>query len=611
MRSPRNIAIPVFHDAQVTSNRTVNLVLTNLIAQFTARHQQRHWGLITNATLTINNVDSVGTVQFSAPVYGVKKYAGYALIPVVRPGGSVGTVTVNYSTLDGTAVAGTNYVATSGTLIFTNGQMGQMIRVPVIDTGVSNGLKSLTLVLNNADPAYALGSPSNAVLNIIDTSSVNETPGLGDVTYDALGMNDTVYAHGAPDEQSTGGRRRLHHGQRRAAPAHRPPQFRRLGGCLPSRCLRPPTGPTIPSGRLPSRQDGRILVGGFFTNFNSVNLGRIARLNYDGTLDSQFATGSGADNAVYALAETFVGGLSKVLVGGGFATVGGYPINYLARLNADGSLDTAFSPGLGPNGIVYAIAVQGDGKIVIGGDFTSVNGNTNFNHIARLNVDGSVDTAFNPGAGADDSVHAIAIQSDGRILIGGYFTSVNDTSLHHIARLNTDGSVDGTFQPGLGASDAVFSIALQADGRIVLGGEFTSCSGVTRNRVTRLNADGTVDPTINFGTGADNFVAAVAVQEATISGYPTNVPDEKIIIGGGFTQYNGQPHAYLARIYGGSISGVGAFEFSSATYQVTEAVHQRGHHHPAHRRHQRNECGCLGRHPRAVHHRRRLGDRRA
>ncbi len=68
------------------------------------------WGLITNATLTIQNVDSVGTVQFSAPVYGVKKYAGYALIPVVRPGGSVGPVTVDYTTRDGTAVAGANYV---------------------------------------------------------------------------------------------------------------------------------------------------------------------------------------------------------------------------------------------------------------------------------------------------------------------------------------------------------------------------------------------------------------------------------------------------------------------------------------------------------------------
>src|SRR5208283_4025049 len=153
---------------------------------------------------------------------------------------------------------------------------------------------------------------------------------------------------------------------------------------------------------------------------------------------------------------------------------------------------------------------------------------------------------------------------------GGLFTNVNGSAMNYIARLNANGSVDSSFQPGAGANNGVFSIAVQTDSRIVVGGEFTDCSGVTRNAITRLNPDGSVDPTINFGTGANSFVAAVAVQEDTISGYPANVPDEKIIIGGGFTQYNGQPHAYLARIYGGSASGVGAFEFSSATYQADE-----------------------------------------
>jgi uncharacterized delta-60 repeat protein len=576
-----NIFIPVFHDAQVTSNRIVNLLLANLMLN-SAPAPTNAWGLITNATLTINNVDSVGTVQFSAPIYGVKKYAGYALIPVVRPGGSVGTVTVNYRTLDGTALADvdhagvTNYVATSGTLTFTNGQIGQFIRVPIVDDGTNDGLKFLTLILTNASPPYALGSPSNATLNIIDTGSVNETPGSGDVTYDALGMNDTVYAMALQTNNQlvVGGDFTMANG----VPRQRIARLNSDGSVDPGFSLPSSAYGANDSVRAIAVQaDGRILVGGFFTNFNSVNLSHIARLNFDGSLDSQFAPGAGADNAVYALAQTFVNGAGKVLVGGAFATIGGYPINSIAQLNGDnsngaqpGSLDTAFSPGLGPNGTVYAIAVQGDGKIVIGGDFTTVNGNTNFNHIGRLNVDGSVDATFNPGVGASDSVHAIAIQSDGRILIGGYFTNVNGIALSHIARLNPDGSVDGTFQPGLGAGDAVFSIALQADGRIVLGGEFTECSGVTRNRVTRLNSDGTVDPTINFGTGADNFVAAIAVQEDTIYGYPTNVPDEKIIIGGGFTQYNGQPHAHLARIYGGSISGVGAFEFSSAYYQVDE-----------------------------------------
>jgi uncharacterized delta-60 repeat protein len=571
-----NIAIPVFHDAQVTSNRTVNLLLTNLTLNTFPTNAC--WGPVTNSTLTILNVDSAGTVQFSSPVYSVKKSAGYALIPVVRTGGSVGTITVSNFTVSGTAIGGgVNYSNVAGTLTFTNGQIGQFIQVPVVDNGISNGLTSLTLVLSNAQPAYALGSVSNATLNIIDTDSVNEPPGSGDVTYDSLGLNNTVYALALQGNNQllVGGDFTIADG----VPRQRIARFNSNGTIDPGFSLPSSSYGANDSVRaIAVQSDGRILVGGFFTNFNNVVQNHIARLNSDGTLDSQFTIGSGADNAVYALAQTFVNGAGKILVAGAFANIGGSAYNSIARLNGDdsngaqpGSVDTSFNPGLGANATVYALAVQGDGKVVIGGDFTAVNGNTNFNHIARLNTDGSVDTNFLSGmTGASGSVHAIAIQLDGRILIGGYFTNVNGAPLNYIARLNTDGSVDANFNPGAGASDPVFSIALQADTRIVLGGEFTTCSGVSRSRITRLNPDGTVDPTINFGTGANNFVAAVVVQEDTIFGYPTNVPDEKIIIGGGFTEYNGQPHAYLARIYGGSMSGVGAFEFSSSEYGVDE-----------------------------------------
>jgi uncharacterized delta-60 repeat protein len=192
--------------------------------------------------------------------------------------------------------------------------------------------------------------------------------------------------------------------------------------------------------------------------------------------------------------------------------------------------------------------VQPDGKIVIGGNFTTYNGLANFNHIARLNPDGSADTNFNVSAtGPNDSVRALALQLDGKIVIGGIFTNVNGQAFNHVARLNADGTVDASFVPGLGANDSVFALGIQSDNRIVVGGEFTQCSGVTRNRITRLNPDGTVDPSINFGVGANNYVAAIAIEEDTIPDYPTNVPDEKIIIGGGFTQYFGEPSAAPAR----------------------------------------------------------------
>ena len=571
----RIIAIPVIDDGLVTSNLTVNLRLSNATTRGVANTNLLGLSQYTNATLNINNVDNAGKVQFSAPVYSVKKYGGYALIPIVRTGGSAQSLTVSYYTVDGTALAGVNYSTVTNTVTFTNGQVAAFFNVPVIDDGVSAGLKSLTLALAGA--TNTLGVPSMATLNIIDSESVNETPGSADNTYSSLaGFNDNVYTLTlvGTNQLLVGGDFTMADGVARNRVARLNPD-----GTLDSKFSFPSSsyGANGSVRAMAVQSDGHILVGGLFTSFNSVALSRLTRLNPDGTLDSLFNPGSGADSAVYALAETFVSGASKALVAGAFANLNGQNYNGIGRLNYDGTPDTNFnSGGLGANGAVYALAVYptnspNAGKIVIGGDFTAYNGATNFNHIARLNADGSVDNTFNvAGSGANDSVRAIALQLDGQIIIGGLFTNVNGSILPHVARLNADGTVDASFNPGMGANDAVFSIGVQTDNRIVLGGEFTLASGVTRNRITRLNPDGSVDPTINFGYGANSFVSAIAIQEDIITGYPTNVPDEKIILGGGFTTYNGDNHQHLARIYGGSIGGSGAFQFTQANYSVHE-----------------------------------------
>ena len=157
------------------------------------------------------------------------------------------------------------------------------------------------------------------------------------------------------------------------------------------------------------------------------------------------------------------------------------------RLNADGSLDTSFNPGSGANSVVTSIALQPDNKIIIGGEFTSYNG-TARNYIARLNADGSLDTSFNPGSGANSTVYSVALQPDNKIIIGGEFTSYNGTARNRLARLNADGSLDTSFNPGSGASNTVYSIALQPDNKIIIGGYFTSYNGTDRNRLARLNA---------------------------------------------------------------------------------------------------------------------------
>lgn len=570
---PKTVNIPVLHDGIFTSNLTVNLSLSNGKIGGNPNASVLGLSALTNSTLVITNVDFPGQVEFTAGAYSVKKYGGFALVPVVRTGGSAGTVTVNYTTVDGTAVQGVNYTATSGVLTFTNGVVSQYFKVPV-SNGVNNGLLSLGLTLSGATvlgggPAWnAQGSPSNAVLNIIDSDSVNETPGTADVTYSQFaGFNGNVFALALQTNNYlvVGGDFTMANG----IPRQRIARLNADGVLdgtfsLPSSSM----GANGQVRALAIQKDGRILVAGAFTNFNSVVMNGIARLNYDGQLDSTFNPGSGADSSIYAVAPSPVDG--KIYVGGAFGRLNGQTYNGIGRLNTDGSPDSTFNPGgLGANGTVYALAVQPDGKAVIGGDFTAVNG-VACNHLARLNTDGSVDATFNVGTGASDSVRAIAIQLDGRILIGGAFTSYNGAAFVRIGRVNADGSPDSSFTPGMGADDMVTTIALQSDNRIVLGGQFTHCSGVFRNHLTRLNPDGTVDPTINFGLGANDYVAAVAVQESYVPGYPASVPDEKLIIGGAFNQFNGETRNHLARIYGGSIGGSGAFTFSSPAYQVNE-----------------------------------------
>ena len=573
----RTILIPVLRDGVATPNLVAYLQLTNSMVNGANAPGPLQFGSATtptNATLTVVNVDSAGTFQFSAASYSVKKYAGYALIPVMRIGGSVGTAAVNFATFDDSATNGINYTGVTNTLVFTNGQVSQTVSVPILSTGGTNGLKDLIVQLNTNGlvTLAALGSPTNSKVYIIDSDSVNEPPGSVDPTYDPfVGFNGNIYALA----QQTNNQLVV------------VGDFTMASGVTRYRIARLNADGSMDSGfSLPSstygadavvravavQADGRILLGGFFTNVNSVARGKVARLNTDGTLDSLFNPGSGADNPVYAIAQPYVNGNPMVLMGGAFASVSGTPFNGVARLDQYGTPDSTFNAsGAGANATVYALAVQTDGKIVIGGDFTSYNNAANFNHIARLNVDGSVDTNFLVSAsGASGSVRAIAMQLDGKILIGGLFTNVNGVALNRIARLNADGTIDPSFKPGVGADGSVLSIALQTDTRIVLGGDFATCNGVTRSRVTRLNPDGTVDPSINFGTGANGFVAAIAIEEATVEGYPANVPDEKIIIGGAFTQYNSTTNDYLARIFGGSMSGSGAFEFSSATYQVDE-----------------------------------------
>jgi len=553
------IAIPVLDDGVVEANDlTVNLQLSSATVNGTNNPAVLRG--TTNATLAIVNTDFRGQVRFSTDSYSVNENGGPGYITIVRSGGSAESITVDFATLPGTSTPGIDFYPTNGTLVFGPGEVGKTFTVPILDNGQQDPPRFVSLVLSNALPGDALGFPITATLNIVDDETYNQPPGSLDTEVDpSAGLNDVVYALALQEDG-----RLLVGGDFTMANNVARRRIARLNSDLSLDQTFSSTSPTVGVDdsvlTIVSQTDGRILLGGTFTNLNDVRRNYLGRVTLSGAMDTTFNPGSGPNNPVFAAAETFVGSSRKLLIGGSFTTFNSVSRNYIARLNNNGSLDTTFDVGLGANGSVFALAVQPDGKVIIGGDFTAVNGLTR-PHIARLNTDGSVDLTFDPGTGASDSVRAIAVGLGGRILIGGLLTNVNGIALNHIARLTDSGAVDSTFTPGLGFNDVVSAIVIQPDTRIVLGGQFTLCDGITRHRLTRLNNDGTLDTMINFGEGADSFVAAVVIQTNGL-----------IVLGGGFTHYDGQFQQHLARIYGGTVGGPGTLEFTTGSYEVLETA---------------------------------------
>ena len=279
--------------------------------------------------------------------------------------------------------------------------------------------------------------------------------------------------------------------------------------------------------------DGKIICGGVFTSINGVTRNRIARLNGDGSLDASFNPGTGFNigPTSYGVKSMALQPDGKIICGGDFTTFNSVNRNRIARLNEDGTLDTSFNPGTGFNSgssqyvCVFSIGLQPDGKIICGGDFSSFNG-VNRNMGARLNSNGTLDATFIFQNGTQ--FYAIALQPDGKIITAW-------------RRFNSNGTLDASFTGApftdQNSNGELWSLALQSDGKIIYGGRFTSSNGVSRNRIARLNTDGTLDTSFNPWTGFNQPVYSLSLQ-----------PDGKIICGGAFTSFNGDSRKSIARL---------------------------------------------------------------
>ena len=304
--------------------------------------------------------------------------------------------------------------------------------------------------------------------------------------------------------------------------------------------------------RTALQSDGKIVIVGGFDTFNGNTRNSIVRLNSNGTDDTAFYTNIGTGFSYLSVTafvySTEIQSDGKILVGGNFDTLNGNTRKYLVRLNSNGTEDTAFYTNLGSSfgWYVRRMAIQSDGKIVAVGRYTSFNGNTR-RYIVRLNSNGTEDTAFytNLGTGFNNAslgLLAVAIQTDGKILVGGSFTTLNGTTRNRLVRLNSNGTLDTSFSTNLGTgfNNFVENVTIQSDGKILVGGGFTTLNGTTRNRLVRLNSNGTLDTSFstNLGTGFNNNIDCITVQT-----------DGKILVGGVFSTVNGSSlYKYLVRL---------------------------------------------------------------
>lgn len=281
--------------------------------------------------------------------------------------------------------------------------------------------------------------------------------------------------------------------------------------------------------------DGKILVAGLFQD-SSGNERGIVRLNPDGTLDGTFDSTRAKLNSASHLAVLADG---QLLVAGSFPGPGAGMGQYLiARLKADGSLDPAFqtraiAESYGP------IALSPDGAILVamGSIFASPGV-----ALVRLDADGHtlLDTSSQSSTGPDGPISAIARQPDGKLLVAGGFTTINERPLRGIARLNPDGKLDSSFDPRAGANNSVITLAVQPDGKVLAGGWFDAMGGTVRNAIARLNSDGTLDQSFDARIRREPNNPA-RITSIAVAG------NGKVLIAGGF-QIDGMPRQGIARL---------------------------------------------------------------
>jgi len=258
---------------------------------------------------------------------------------------------------------------------------------------------------------------------------------------------------------------------------------------------------------------GKIYVGGVFTHYNNTGSRCIARLNSDGTRDSSFNVGSGFSgfsnsNYPYTIVYGFfIDDNNKLVVYGSFSSYSGSSVTSMVRINEDGTRDASFTPP-GFSAAVVAAEKAAENKIYCAGVYASPSG-----IIRRLNNDGTLDATFSIGSGLNGFITnnnggSIAVDSQNRVIAFGNFTAYNGTTANRIVRINSNGSIDTTFNTGGSGFTAGTNfnlyygyVKIDSQGRIYVTGTATVYNGATRNKIFRLLSNGVLDTEFYTGTG--------------------------------------------------------------------------------------------------------------
>lgn len=288
--------------------------------------------------------------------------------------------------------------------------------------------------------------------------------------------------------------------------------------------------------------DDSVVYGGNFQSVTTARDLRLIRLNTDGTKDTGFNVGSGFNGQILAIAEL---GDGSVIVGGDFTTYRARPALRIAKIDSSGTLDTTFNPTIGSNGfngVVRAIAVSGS-DIFVGGDFTTYRGSV-ANRVAKVGSTGTLDTSFNPGSGANGAnnrIRAIAI-SGSAVYLGGEFTTYRGGAAVRVAKIDTSGNLDTTFNPASGANgvNGLVRALVATSDTVYVGGDFTTYQGAIANRIAKVSSSGALDTTFSPQTGGNGISSSSSyVYSIALSG-------SDLYIAGNFTKYRGTAAANTA-----------------------------------------------------------------